>query len=259
MSAPALVNRGEQLTLDQVKRVVLATNLVWWDHPDLDDIVQEVLIKLWQNPEMAAPVIARSTTIDYLRRHGTHTRNGVEKATENTISLDAIVRDSESVKLADTVASDDTPISEIDFDSDGGRKLLAMLSPHEHYTVLALAAGVPMNQIAIDLDVTISRVSQHAASARERWLGLKPPSRRPALRERPQERWGRGWDSPRRRRQEIRLLQGLADGVPIQKMADDMGVTRRSVQHYLAGAMRRLGASSKPQAVAEAFRRGLIK
>ncbi|MCC6312068.1 MAG: response regulator transcription factor [Trueperaceae bacterium] len=254
MSAPAFTSRNgrNQYTLDKIRGFVKSRG-IGDEQPFFEDFVQEVAIAVW-NGRNADHAIS-----DCWRKYGTRTRHGVVKVTRDTISLDGPAGRAEDTNIIDTVASTDQAIEDMDWDSDGAKKLLDKLSPHERYIVLGLANGVPMSRIALDLTVSASRASQILDTARRRLAGELPPSVRSKLRERPQPHWGRDWDSPARRRKEIRILQMNADGHTKQEMAAELGCTDRSVTQYMQCAIRRMGARNKTQAVAEAMRRGLIK
>lgn len=58
--------------------------------------------------------------------------------------------------------------------------------------------------------------------------------------------------------QELRLLQLLAEGVSTQEMARALYLSERTAKRKIQDILTKLGATSRAQAVAEAFRRGLL-
>lgn len=273
MSAPTLPSRDDQITLERIRGITLSTKLVAWDHPDLDDIIQEVAIRIWKRPDMAPTVLARSAILDYLRAHGTHTRTGKAKITGNTLSLDAparLRRGEGAIPIVDTFASTDQPVDEIDFgDPLLKSRILDVLSPKERYIALAIANGTPQNMLADEFRVSESRLSQWVDVIRARLTGEMPPNQRGGRKAIPKPSTvRRPWDTPDKRRKEIQVLQGLADGKLVSEIATDMGRHERTVENYLRSAQHRLGVqpargsggrARHAAAVAEAMRRGLIK
>lgn len=58
--------------------------------------------------------------------------------------------------------------------------------------------------------------------------------------------------------QELSLLKLIADGVKVQEIAQTLYLSERSVKRKTQEILEKLGATSRAQAVAEAFRRGLL-
>ena len=58
--------------------------------------------------------------------------------------------------------------------------------------------------------------------------------------------------------QELKLLELLADGASVQEMAEALFLSERSVKRRTQAIIEKLGAANRTQAVAEAFRRGLL-
>jgi DNA-binding NarL/FixJ family response regulator len=58
--------------------------------------------------------------------------------------------------------------------------------------------------------------------------------------------------------QELRLLQLLSDGASTQDMATSLYLSERTVKRKVQDVLSKLGASSRAQAVATAFKRGLL-
>ena len=58
--------------------------------------------------------------------------------------------------------------------------------------------------------------------------------------------------------QELQLLRLLGEGVGLHEMSQTLFLSERTVKRKLQDVMSKLGASSRAQAVAEAFRRGLL-
>lgn len=270
MSAPALTSLGKEMTLDRVRYVVLSTRKIRSDHADFDDIVQEVAIRIWKRPDMNPATLAHSVIIDHLRRHGTHTRNGVARITGNTLSLDGPAQHSDTVTIGDTIKSDDAAIDDMDFNDPLLKsRILEVLSEKERYIALAIANGIPQKEIADEFRVSESRISQYLDVIRKRLTGQMPPNQRSGREPIPKpDTVRRPWDTPDKRRREIQVLQGLADGKLVSEIAADMGRHERTVEGYLRSAQHRLGIQPSrgsggrarhAAAVAEAMRRGLIK
>lgn len=259
MSAPAVTSRGEDYSYDRIKSIVTATRLVPWNHPDLDDIVQEVAIALWRKQHMNASVVARSAIVDYLRSHGTITRGGNPRVARDTLSLDGPAKHSDNLTIADTIASDDPLIEDMDFESDGGQELLKRLTAAERRMVLAVANGVQLKVIGREHGISESRVSQIVDRAKRRLTGEIPPAARSPLRARPiLPNNGYPWDTPYRRKTELLMLQYLSDGLTQRQIAEKTRYSYRTIGSYVQNATKRMGANTAEQAVAEAIRRGLI-
>ncbi|HET7091042.1 MAG TPA: response regulator transcription factor [Anaerolineae bacterium] len=58
--------------------------------------------------------------------------------------------------------------------------------------------------------------------------------------------------------QELQLLQLLATGASTQRMAQSLYLSERTVKRKIQDILTKLGAASRAQAVAEAFKRGLL-
>ncbi len=58
--------------------------------------------------------------------------------------------------------------------------------------------------------------------------------------------------------QELQLLQLLADGASTQDMAHSLYLSERTVKRKVQDVLAKMGAGSRAQAVAEAFKRGLL-
>jgi DNA-binding NarL/FixJ family response regulator len=58
--------------------------------------------------------------------------------------------------------------------------------------------------------------------------------------------------------QELRLLQLIAEGASVQDMVQQMYLSERTLKRKTQDVLGKLGATSRAQAVAEAFRRGLL-
>ena len=58
--------------------------------------------------------------------------------------------------------------------------------------------------------------------------------------------------------QELRLLQLIAEGASVQDMVHQMYLSERTLKRKTQDVLGKLGATSRAQAVAEAFRRGLL-
>lgn len=58
--------------------------------------------------------------------------------------------------------------------------------------------------------------------------------------------------------QELQLLQLFADGASTQDMAQSLYLSERTVKRKIQDILTKLGAASRAQAVAEAFKRGLL-
>ena len=55
------------------------------------------------------------------------------------------------------------------------------------------------------------------------------------------------------------VLQLLANGVGTRGIADRLGVSERDVETHLTGLFARMGAASPSEAIAAAWRRGLLR
>lgn len=55
------------------------------------------------------------------------------------------------------------------------------------------------------------------------------------------------------------ILQRLADGWISQAIASELGVTERTVFHYVGTAKQKLGCTTRSHLIATAVKRGLIK
>jgi len=58
---------------------------------------------------------------------------------------------------------------------------------------------------------------------------------------------------------EREILQRLAEGWISQAIASDLGVTERTILHHVGTAKQKLGCRTRPQLIAVALRRDLIK
>ena len=58
--------------------------------------------------------------------------------------------------------------------------------------------------------------------------------------------------------QELQLLQLIAEGIVTQEIADTLHFSERTVKRKIQDILVKLGATSRAQAVAEAFKRGLL-
>jgi two-component system response regulator DevR len=58
--------------------------------------------------------------------------------------------------------------------------------------------------------------------------------------------------------QELRLLQLMADGASTRDMVRELYLSERTVKRKIHDVLTKLGATSRPQAVAEAYERGLL-
>lgn len=58
--------------------------------------------------------------------------------------------------------------------------------------------------------------------------------------------------------QELRLLELMADGASVQEIAAALFLSERSVKRRTQAVIEKLGAANRTQAVAEAFRRGIL-
>ena len=59
-------------------------------------------------------------------------------------------------------------------------------------------------------------------------------------------------------RREAQVLQMMAAGAPTDKTATDLGISVHTVRNHVRNLRRKLNARSKPEAVANAFRQGLL-
>jgi DNA-binding CsgD family transcriptional regulator len=64
---------------------------------------------------------------------------------------------------------------------------------------------------------------------------------------------------PELTRRELECLSCVARGLTYEATAAELGLSSKTVEHYLAIARRKLGAFSTAQAVGVAQRRGLIR
>ena len=58
---------------------------------------------------------------------------------------------------------------------------------------------------------------------------------------------------------EREILQRLAEGWVSQAIASDLGVTERTILHHVGTAKQKLGCKTRPQLIAVALKRDLIK
>jgi DNA-binding NarL/FixJ family response regulator len=58
--------------------------------------------------------------------------------------------------------------------------------------------------------------------------------------------------------QELKMLQLLADGADTQDMAQTLYLSERTIKRKIQDVLNKLGATSRAQAVASAFKRGLL-
>lgn len=59
-------------------------------------------------------------------------------------------------------------------------------------------------------------------------------------------------------RREAQVLQMTAEGSPTDEIATDLGISVHTVRNHVRNLRRKLNARSKPEAVANAFRQGLL-
>ncbi len=60
-------------------------------------------------------------------------------------------------------------------------------------------------------------------------------------------------------KREREIMQRIADGWVNQAIASELGVTERTVLHHVGTAKQKLGCKTRPQLIAVALKRGLIK
>ncbi|MCP4361270.1 MAG: response regulator transcription factor, partial [Chloroflexi bacterium] len=58
---------------------------------------------------------------------------------------------------------------------------------------------------------------------------------------------------------QAQILQQVAEGKPSTHIANELGISQRTVDEHLGHVLQKLGASSRAQAVAIALRRGWIE
>ena len=59
-------------------------------------------------------------------------------------------------------------------------------------------------------------------------------------------------------RREAQVLEMMAEGTPTDKIASELGISVHTVRNHVRNLRRKLNARSKPEAVANAFRQGLL-
>lgn len=69
----------------------------------------------------------------------------------------------------------------------------------------------------------------------------------------------RGEEAPQLTDREIAVLRWIASGKTAWEIGRIMGIAEPTVVYHLSNAMRKLGASNRPQALAAAFRLGLLE
>ncbi|MEM7098393.1 MAG: helix-turn-helix transcriptional regulator [Pseudomonadota bacterium] len=60
-------------------------------------------------------------------------------------------------------------------------------------------------------------------------------------------------------RRELECLRRASEGQVSNSIAQDLGIETRTVEAHMANAMRKLGAHTRAEAVAHAFRQGFLK
>lgn len=124
-------------------------------------------------------------------------------------------------------------------DPDGQTRMLAALQTGARGCLVKSASGVELVEAVLDVAAGETILPPGATAALlDQWRGAGAPVTL----------------SPR----EADVLRGVATGLTNKAIALKLGISEHTVKFHLGGAMTKLGAASRAEAVASALRRGLI-